>query len=101
MERQENSEKRDTSRGDLRVTDDRGTLRAGPADPARQLPDLLTAAAALLARLDAITADEFSKGRDRAEREALRAAIIRTRRMHHPPDEARQRVQERPRRETK
>ncbi len=89
MERQEKPDGRDTFRNDLRSTDSWGPPATKPADPASQAPDLLTAAAALLARLDAITADEFRKGSDRAEREALRAAILRTRRMHRPPDEAR------------
>lgn len=40
-------------------------------------PTLLEAAKALLARIDSITTEDFSCGRERAEREALRDAITR------------------------
>ncbi len=43
---------------------------------------LLDASVALLKRLDCITTDEFSKGGERTEREALREAII----AAYPPE---------------
>lgn len=39
------------------------------------MPDLLTAAKALLDRIDNITTEEFARGGERAEREAMRQAI--------------------------
>ena len=38
-------------------------------------PEMLTVASALLAKLDTITTEEFSRGEEKTEREALRAAI--------------------------
>lgn len=39
------------------------------------MPDLLTAAKALLGKIDNITTEDFSRGGERVEREALRLAI--------------------------
>lgn len=46
-----------------------------PKQTTNTTDDLLTAARNLLARIDEITTEEFSKGGERVEREALRAVL--------------------------
>ena len=49
-------------------------IAAAEAEEAAQ-PDLLSAAEGALDALDTLTSDDFALGRDRPQREALRAAI--------------------------
>lgn len=57
------------------ATIDRGIEDEANAALIEAAPDILEAAAALLAKIDHITTKEFELGAEKAEREALRAAI--------------------------